>query len=159
MRLLLSVVLLCWGCGAGTASGEPVNEAGTVPPYALKRRSVCELSEGARSPFLPVGWTRPTVASLAPAPAPVAAFSEKEFVLTSILLGTPSLAVLNGRAYSEREFLRLPKELHGRGRVQLLEIADGMVVLKAGAQQLTIAQRRADLPVRRRELEVLGEEP
>jgi hypothetical protein len=89
----------------------------------------------------------------------VAAFSEKEFVLTSILLGTPSLAVLNGRAYSEREFLRLPKELHGRGRVQLLEIADGMVVLKAGAQQLTIAQRRADLPVRRRELEVLGEEP
>ena len=88
-------------------------------------------------------------------PPAAAGFSEKDFVLTSVLLGAPSLAVINGRAYSEKEYLRVPREQQARGRVQVLRIEDGRVVLQAGNLQLTVLQRRSDLPVNRPGLEVL----
>jgi hypothetical protein len=80
---------------------------------------------------------------------------EKDFVLTSVLLGTPSLAVINGHAYSENEYVRMPKEHEAKGRVRLVRIGDGTVLLEAGKQQLIVHQRRTDLPSQRPRLEVL----
>ena len=34
---------------------------------------------------------------------------EKNFAVTSILTGNPSLAVINGRSYAEGDVLRMPK--------------------------------------------------
>jgi hypothetical protein len=50
----------------------------------------------------------------------------------------------------------LPKELQAKGKVQVVRIGDGLVVLQAGSQQLTIPQRRSDLPAKRPELEVIS---
>jgi hypothetical protein len=132
---------------------EPV---ATIPAYELRKRSVCELPDGFRSPFLPVGWKRPVETGTAQAPIAAGGFAETDFSLTSVLLGAPSLAVINGRSYSEKEYLRLPKELQAKGKVQVVRIGDGLVVLQAGSQQLTIPQRRSDLPAKRPELEVIS---
>jgi hypothetical protein len=141
------------GCGEGYAAPDP---GGSVPAYELRRRSVCELPDGFRSPFLPPGWKRPVEPGGAAGPVVIASFSEKDFQLTSVLLGSPSLAVINGRSYSEGEYVKMPAAQRGLGRVQVVRIGDGSAVLQAGGRQLTIRQRRSDLPAGRPELEVLN---
>ena len=151
MWSLLCCSVLCGG--AAHAAPEP---GASVPAYELRRRSVCELPDGFRSPFLPLGWKRPVDASSVPVPVAAAAFSEKDFQLTSVLLGSPSLAVINGRSYSEGEYVKTTAAQRGLGRVQVQKIGDGLVVLQTGGRQLTIRQRRSDLPAGRPELEVLN---
>ena len=73
-----------------------------------------------------------------------------------MLLGSPSLAVINGRSYSEGEYVKTTAAQRGLGRVQVQKIRDGLVVLQTGGRQLTIRQRRSDLPAGRPDLEVLN---
>jgi hypothetical protein len=146
------------GCSVlgGSAGHAAPDAGGAVPPYELRRRSVCELPDGFRSPFLPPGWKRPVEPGVVPGPVAVASFSEKDFQLTSVLLGSPSLAVINGRSYSEGEYMKMPVAQRGLGRVQVVKIGDGSAVLQAGGRPLTIRQRRSDLPAGRPELELIN---
>jgi serine/threonine protein kinase len=69
----------------------------------------------------------PAIVTVPPDPA----MDEKNFRVTSILIGSgtaPSLAVINGRAYGEGEFLRMPKASSFRIRVK--QITDEKVVLE-----------------------------
>jgi len=129
-----------------------------VPPYELKNRSKFEGPESnARAPFWPIGWVKRR-AGVATAAAPVVAaqrvlIDEKSFKVTSILLGTgttPSLAVINGRAYSEGEFLRMPKSAATPPvRIRVQRINDGNVILQNADQILVASLSRPELSNKR----------
>ena len=126
------------------------------PPYVLKKRSSFTApADVQRAPFWPIGWVKhragTVIAATQEAPLPTAkvTLDAKNFRVTSILLGTgttPSLAVINGRAYSEGEFLRMPKtpgSLPVRIRVQ--RINDGNVILQNADQTLVANLSRTEL--------------
>jgi hypothetical protein len=119
-----------------------------VPPYVLKNRSEFnDPGDSARVPFWPVGWTKHghVAAPLAVA-APAVTLDERSFHVSSILISvgaTPSLAVINGRAYGEGEFLHEPR---GSGlRIRVQRIKDGSVILEHDDQILTVPLRRPEL--------------
>jgi hypothetical protein len=127
-----------------------------VPSYELKNRSsFIETDPDARAPFWPIGWVKRAAGPAVPvvAPAPKILLNEKSFKVTSILLGagaTPSLAVINGRAYSEGEFLRVPKG-SGAPRIRVQRINDGNVILQHAEQTLVALLQRPELMSRKTE--------
>ncbi|MDB6172324.1 MAG: hypothetical protein JWL59_1635 [Chthoniobacteraceae bacterium] len=129
--------------------------------YELKTRSSCSLDPATRPPFWPIGWVKRAVnANQGQAPVVVAkpVLEEKNFVMTSILLGTPSLAVINGRSYSEGEFIRFPKSSGGAGmRVLVRQIHDGVVQLQAADQVISIKLRQQELGLKKFEEELLND--
>ena len=62
-------------------------------------------------------------------------------------MGNPSLAVVNGRAYSEGELIKMPKG-SAPMKVRVEQVADGSVTLQYDDQRMVIAMRRAELPER-----------
>ena len=139
-------------------------EAPATGGYLLKKRSSFEVPRRTASPFVPIGWAdlrQTTEEAVAAAPRASPVLEEKNYNLSSILLGNPALAVINGRSYSEGEFLRTPKpagtapkaaspgepspEKSGPPpRVRVARILDGLVELRSGNEVL-------QLPLRRRE--------
>jgi serine/threonine protein kinase len=78
--------------------------------------------------------------------APNIVFEEKSFRLTTILHGqgaAPSLAVINGRAYGEGEFFRVPKG-SSAFRVRVQRIGDNEVVLEHDDQTLVLSIRHPE---------------
>jgi hypothetical protein len=142
------------------ASSDAPDEGG----YQLKKRSSFDVPKRAASPFLPIGWLKPQETSqpaIAPAAPARPVLDEKNYNLSSILLGNPPLAVINGRSYSEGDFLRTPKpagpvpkaglpdETAGAGtppppKVQVVRIQDGVVVIRSGAERLQLPLRRKE---------------
>jgi hypothetical protein len=148
----------------GDAKAEASSAKSDTPPYELKNRSAFAVTgEKSRPPFWPIGWVHrtanaPAQAQEAPA-APKILLDEKSFVLTSIMLGsgtTPSLALINKRAYSEGEFLRMPKTPGETPlRVRVMRITDGAVTLQSGAQTLIVPLQRMELSNKRAEEQYL----
>lgn len=143
---------------ASTAPAAAPVKPEDVPPYVLKNRSEFKglTEDTARVPFWPIGWIkRAKVAQTPDAPVqviPKVTLDERNFRVTSILLGsgtTPSLAVINGRAYSEGEFLRMPRSMNPAPRVRVQRISDGAVVLQNAEQILTVKLTRPELQNRR----------
>ena len=138
----------------------PDKAADPVEPYVLKKRSefAATADADARAPFWPIGWKKrkPGVVQASQA-VPVAApvvLDEKSFKVTSILLGsgtTPSLAVINGRAYSEGEFLRMPKGTATPARIRVQRINDGSVILQNANQTMVASLVRSELQNKRSE--------
>jgi len=129
----------------------------THPPYELKNRSVFSAPETIRPPFWPIGWVRrqqgtPTQAIV----APKVAFNEKSFIVTSILLGNPSLAVINGRSYTEGEFLRVPRGT-ATPRIRVQRIVDGGVQLQAEKQLFLAKLQRQELEQKKSEEPLLDD--
>ena len=125
-------------------------DAAPATPYVLKNRSSFDNpGETARVPFWPVGWTKQkgAVAAAKAVAEPKITLDEKGFRLSSILLGsgsTPSLAVINGRAYSEGELIRLPRGTAPM-RIRVQRINDGSVVLDHDSEKLVVSLRRPEL--------------
>ena len=125
-----------------------------VPPYELKNRSsFANPVDMTRAPFWPIGWVKrsknsPVVAAQQ-VEVPKVALDARSFRVTSILLGsgtTPSLAVINGRAYSEGEFVRMPKTPGVPPiRVRVQRITDGSVILENANQTLVASLVRPEL--------------
>lgn len=130
-----------------------------VAPYELKNKSKFTAADtNGRAPFWPIGWVKrkPGIVQQTAAPAaPKVLIDEKAFKVTSILIGsgtTPSLAVINGRAYSEGEFLRMPKGgATPQVRIRVQRINDGSVVLQNADQTLVAALARPELSERKNE--------
>ena len=154
------------------AKAEPAPE-----PYQLKNRSSFACAgEGVRAPFWPIGWVhRKGVSSaVAVTAAPKAVLDEKSFRVTSILLGsgaTPSLAVINGRAYSEGEFLKMPRgtapaapaapgttAAPAAPRIRVQRISDGIVMLQHADQLINVAMLRPELAQKKIEDPLLDDE-
>ena len=135
--------------------------ADPAPPakYELKNRSAFKAADTARPPFWPVGWQK-QARDTGPVAAPVPQGAEPKvemFTLTSISLGNPSLAVINGRIYGEGDIIKLPK---GSAPLRIIvnRIADGTVVLQYLQKTLTIPLRRATLQPAGGEKGVLNED-
>ncbi len=143
----------------------------TPEPYQLKKRSAFStLGEEQRAPFWPIGWVKRRAVATAAAPAaqveqPKIQFDTSGLKLTSILIGTPSLAIINGRSYSEGDFLRQPRVatpaaalLGSAPRVRVYRINDGNVVLQNQQELITIALQRPELVQRSSAEDLLTED-
>jgi hypothetical protein len=144
--------LLLTGASADEAAEKPADKAPEKPKaYELKHRSTFTMDVTARTPFWPIGWdrskiTKPGAAVLAK--APVAKFQLKDqigyFTVTSLLLGNPPLANINGRGYGEGEYL--PVEVGGQPiKIIVKQIRDGGVVLEHEGSQLFVPMKRPQL--------------
>ncbi len=129
-----------------------------VPPYELKNRSTfTNVTEATRAPFWPIGWVRHAKGSqVVQAPEePKMTLEARNFKITSILVGsgtTASLAIINGRTYSEGEFLRTPRNaLSPVVKIRVLKISDGNITLQSGGQTLVVPLTRPELGARRPE--------
>lgn len=127
------------------AQAEPEKSKG----YELKNRSAFHVQEDARIPFWPIGFQRPAKGFVAGPVTKVATIriDPSQFNLTSVLLGNPALATINGRAFGEGEVLPV---IYGneRLRVVLRSIRDGGVTLDYDGQQIFVAMKRNDLAPR-----------
>ncbi len=153
-------------------------EAAPAPapePYQLKRRSSFACADDtARAPFWPIGWVHRKGVSSSVAAVAVAksVLDAASFRVTSILLGSgpgASLAVINGRAYSEGEFLKMPRSVAAPPvpgapapapvpRIRVQRISDGSVVLQREDQLLTVALQRPELVLKKVDDTLLDEE-
>ena len=141
-------------------------EKPALPRYELKNKSSFSLVAGTRAPFWPIGWVK----RKSGAPVEVVnsgaklAFDAKNFNVTSILLGPPALAVVNGRAYEEGQFLRTPrvagaaKSAASAPRIRVYRITDGQVWLQWEDHIINVALKRPELNDRKIEEELLNED-
>lgn len=142
-------------------------------PYQLQRKSAFTATgDEVRAPFWPIGWAKRKAGPAAPevVAQPTVTLDEKAFKVTSILLGNPSLAIINGRTYSEGEFLRQPRAAGGVPtvattggipagvRVRVYRIEDGVVTFQCQEQLLPVALQRPELATRNGEEELLLED-
>jgi hypothetical protein len=136
------------------ASPVPVAEAAASTKYQPTTRSSCRLTPGARNPFLPIGWVKREAGQIA---APTVTIGEDMFRVTSILLGSPSMAVINGRSYEEGQFIRMPKAAP-QVRPRLYRIGDGKVWIQVNTQLVTVPLRRPELNEPKAEELILNED-
>lgn len=103
---LLSAAILLTSLAHGQQPAEPET-------YSLKNRSSFSISLDGRVPFWPIGWqrpkegepVRPVQTAKAAVEAPRIQLSAESFNVSSVLLGNPSLATINGRSFEEGEYL------------------------------------------------------
>ena len=113
-RYFLLAVLTWTPCAFAADSAKPALPEKNTPALELKTKSSFAVQPGSRNPFLPIGWKgAPVVAQVV---APKAMTAADAFRLTSILLGSPSLAVINGRTYEEGQMIRMPKPTSSASR-------------------------------------------
>lgn len=122
--------------------------------YELKKRSAFNLPETTRPPFWPIGWVKKnTTAAVSVPSGPRLTLDEKNFAVSSILTGNPSLAVINGRSYMEGEYLRSKGK--GQPRIRVLRIYDGFVQLQCEDQIISPKLRRDELEPKKATEELL----
>jgi hypothetical protein len=122
----------------------------SVPTFELKNKSSFTLAGGTRNPFLPIGWKGAAVVVQPVTKKPLT--TADAFRVTSILVGSPSLAVINGRSYEEGQMIRMgkvdPKAKPGTSsqpRVKLYRIGDGAVQIQVEDQMITVPLKRGEL--------------
>lgn len=144
--------------GDATKQQPPPTATPTPPParYELKNRSSFSVPDGSRAPFIPIGWVRKSAGPVAVVQS-VVKIDESGFRVTSILLGNPALAVINGKSYEEGQYLRMP-----RGGPQILirvyRIGDGQVWLQYEDRVFACPLKRPELGERKMDESLLSEE-
>jgi hypothetical protein len=161
LTLLAPALLL--NASAADESLDP--KAPPLGKYEVKVQSSFRVDESTRPPFWPIGFVKRAATTAQPQAEQVVrtALTPESFAVTSVLLGNPSLAVINGRAYGEGETIRTPKGAAAKGvkpapglRVQVAKILDGRVVLQStDGQSIEVALRRGQLPERKAETDLL----
>ena len=144
---------------AGSAHSAEAKTQADSGKYELQKKSTFTLAADRRAPFWPIGWVKR--ANQAPSEvtkqAPKVKFDENAFVVTSIMLGNPSLVVINARAYSEGELIRMPKG-GAPMKVRVQQIGDGTVNLAYENQTFTIALKRGELAEHKAEADLLNQD-
>jgi len=142
MKTLLSaacLLLVCHAVRAGDSTAPTVDTtAADTPAYTPKNKSVFTVSTSAHNPFWPIGWVK--TAEQNSDTATVTPKSD-DFMVTTILLNDPPMAVINGKDMAEGEVAQLPVE--GQDvTVQLLAVQDGRVILRWQNQSITVPLHR-----------------
>jgi hypothetical protein len=154
----LSLCILLF-CGTALIRAQDVRAGkSNMTRYELKTRSSFNLPESTRPPFWPIGWAKrgATAAPVRMQTGPRYVLDEKNFSVTSILTGNPSLAVINGRSYAEGDVLRMPK---GSGvRIRVARIYDGIVQLRLDDQVVSPKLRREEIEPKKATEELLLDE-
>lgn len=129
---------------AQVAAPAPAESKPAAPKrYELKNKSSFKIPAGTRAPFIPIGWVKPKAGEQVIVIAEDK-IDESAFRVTTILLGNPSLAVINGQSYQEGEFLRMPR---GGQQVRILvhSIGDGQVWLQHNGKLFAAPLKRPEL--------------
>ena len=158
LRTILTTTAAATFLGSLHAADAPAAKPPADPgKYDLKKKSAFTLAADRRAPFWPIGWVkRGAQVHTEITQAPKAKIDESAFNVTSILLGNPSLAVVNGRAYSEGEIVRMPKGSTS-AKVRVQQIGDGGVTLIHEQQTFLVALKRPELAAHKAE-ELLDQE-
>lgn len=142
--LLVSTAILLTSLAQAQQPGQP-------EPYSLKNRSVFSLSLEGRNPFWPVGWQRPKAGepvrpvqtAKAAVEVPKVQLTAESFNVSSVLLGNPSLATINGRSFEEGEYLPV-RAGEQRLKVQVRAIRQQGVWLQLDNNQPVLIPLRRD---------------
>ncbi len=147
MKLTPLICTIAAAAIATIAQAEPEK----TKPYELKNRSTFTGGDDSRIPFWPIGFQRPGKSGgTVSAPAAVASkiqLEPRHFNVTSILLGNPALATINGRSFTEGEVLPV---IFGSERLRVVvnRIGDGFVTLGYEGHEIQVSMRRAELGVK-----------
>jgi hypothetical protein len=150
MKTLLSAAIVLIACNAARA-GDSNPAAGkkaaatvdtqpaTPATYAPKRKSAFTATAQQHNPFWPIGWVK--IESERPdTVAPVVPHSE-DFIVSTILLNEPPMAVINGKDMAEGEVAAL--SINGQNVVvQLMAVQDGRVILRWENQNIVVPIHR-----------------
>ena len=142
LTLIATAFSASFALAADGASAAPALPTKAHTRYELKHKSAVQIPPGTRSPFLPIGWVKP-IGGAAPIDNRPSA-DEGMFRVSSILIGPPTLAVINNRTYEEGQFMRMPKT-GPQLRVRVYRILDGKVLLQVDNNFLTVPLRRGTL--------------
>ena len=132
--LALSGSVSVWA-QAPAATPNPANAKVSGKEYVLTHTSNFQpLPNGQRNPFWPIGWT-PSAPVAAAAAGPVLLdVRADQFVVTSISLDAPALAVVNGKTRGVGD--RIPVSADSKDFVLVKQIVDGAVVLDYHGHEL-----------------------
>ena len=151
MKKLLPLAILLLACQAGWAgnlkpAAAPKGKAAvnktdaTDSPYVLKKQSYFSGTPNDHNPFWPIGWVKVEDDSADSSQAPYVP-KATDFLVTSILLNEPPLAVINGRDMAEGEVAAL--DVNGQPVVvQLMAVQDGRVILRWQNQEIIVPLHR-----------------
>ena len=119
--------------------------------YHLKNRSTFTPDPHAKEPFWPIGYVHHDVSVQA---AKVEfTLDASQFTVTSISLGNPSVAIINGRIYSENDFVHGAKkavvvsggEAPAKApKIRVARIMDGKVILACENQTVSVPLKRQE---------------
>jgi hypothetical protein len=151
MKTLLSTTCLLIACNAVHAGDPNATTAGkksaptveTKPAdtavYTPKRKSTFGATPTEHNPFWPIGWVK-LQNDTADSGAPMVPHAE-DFVVTTILLNEPPMAVINGKDMAEGEVAAMP--VNGQNVVvQLMAVQDGRVILRWENQNIVVPIHR-----------------
>jgi hypothetical protein len=154
-QTLLSVTCLLLAChtvraGDSTSNSAAANAApvveikpDTAAGYTPKTKSVFSASANEHNPFWPIGWVKMENESASDSSAPLIPHAE-DFIVTTILLNDPPMAVINGKDMAEGEVAALP--ISGQNVVvQLMAVQDGRVVLRWQNQNIVVPIHRDEI--------------
>jgi hypothetical protein len=91
------------------------------------------------NPFWPIGWVKQGPVPVATAVRPTTTLNPANYSISSILLGNPAIAVINGREYEEGQYLLQDGR---KTDVQVASIRDGEVILRSADAQISIQMKR-----------------
>lgn len=116
--------------------------ATTAKVYASKHKSVFAATATDHNPFWPIGWVKvEAIASTGDVQSTVPRV--QDFMVSTILLNDPPMAVINGKEMAEGEI----KSLSINGApviVQLMAVQDGRVILRWQNQNLIVPLHRGE---------------
>jgi hypothetical protein len=147
--LLILAAVAFAPCALAAEAAKPALPGKSVPAFELKNKSSFTPAGGTRNPFLPIGWKGAAVVVQPVSKKPLT--TADAFRVTSILVGSPSLAVINGRSYEEGQMIRMgkvdskAKPGTSQPRVKLYRIGDGVVQIQVEDQLITVPLRRGEL--------------
>ena len=125
------LVLIATLAAAHAARGQqtaPAVARNSGKEYALAHSSSFEAPpNGTRNPFWPIGWTPSTVTGPAQTAVQQIDVKPEQFVVTTISVDYPPLAIINGRSYAVGD--QIPVTADKRVFVTVKQILDGVVVL------------------------------
>jgi hypothetical protein len=147
MKTLTIIAMAVAPCALADTT-KPALPSKPVAAFQLKSKSSFALPEGTRSPFRPIGWKGG--GAVQQVVTPKSATDGSAFRVTSILLGNPSLAVINNRSYEEGQQIRFPRPQNAKPngpqiRAKLFRIGDGVVYIQVEDQMITVPLKRGEL--------------
>jgi hypothetical protein len=143
-----SMLLLAAAATASALCPAAIADSENLKPYELKNRSVFHADMDARIPFWPIGWKRPGQKADGVTEAPVTTSKVQlepgHFSVSSVLLGHPALAMINGRSFGEGEVLPV---IYGNERLKVIvrSIRDGGVTLEHEGKLIFVPLKRPEL--------------
>jgi hypothetical protein len=146
MKTLLKISCLMLACTiarAGTPTA-PVVYTTAATPYSPKTKSVFSAATVDHNPFWPFGWVKSAEESDINDTAAAVIPHAEDFVVTTIMLNQPAMAVINGKDLAEGEIAALP--INGQNVVvQLMAVQDGRVVLRWQNQNIVVLIHRDEV--------------